>query len=266
MSGAAELQWLDPHDHSQPFPDPATAFDHPNGLLAAGGNLHPHRLINAYRQGIFPWYGVDEPILWWSPNPRAVLRVGHLHRSRSMRRAWNRADFACTTNQAFCEVLSACSRMDTEEGVWLGSDMQAAYTELHLIGVAHSVEVWRSGELIGGIYGVLLGKVFFGESMFSHATNGSKFALCALEDTLAHRGALLLDGQVASPHLMRLGFELWPRENFTDTLETLCRSDFTETENQWELPHSSRGAPTHAPPATDPGMASRDCQKAIHKR
>ncbi len=247
MSGSAELQWLDPHNLTQPFPDPETALTHPNGLLAAGGNLHPQRLITAYQQGIFPWYGVGEPILWWSPNPRAVLRVGHLHRSRSLQRTWKRGDFACTTNTAFKQVLRACSRQDIQDGVWLGPAMQAAYTELHLIGVAHSVEVWRNGHLIGGIYGVLLGRVFFGESMFSHAADGSKIALWALEATLQKRGVVLLDGQVASPHLLRLGFELWPREDFTGALRLLCRSAPTSIEQPWELAPDCQGSAAHMP-------------------
>ncbi len=247
MSEGGALQWLDPHDVSQPFPAPEAALAYPNGLLAAGGNLHPHRLISAYRQGIFPWYGADEPILWWSPNPRAVLRVGKLHRSRSLRRAWNRADFACTTNRAFSRVLQACSRMDTDDGVWLGPDMQAAYSELHRRGLAHSVEVWRNRELIGGIYGVLLGRVFFGESMFSRATNGSKMALWALESTLQEQGVVLLDGQVGSPHLLRLGFELWPREHFTEALHSLCPQGTDSPSRAWELAAASAGTPTHFP-------------------
>jgi len=247
MSGGGALQWLDPHDVSQPFPDPETALTYPNGLLAAGGNLHPQRLITAYSQGIFPWYGVDEPILWWSPNPRAVLRVGHLHRSRSLRRAWNRADFACTTDKAFDQVLQACSRVDTDDGVWLGTDMQAAYSELHRLGIAHSVEVWRDGALIGGIYGVLLGRVFFGESMFSHATNGSKIAIWALDRTLEEHGVVLLDGQVGSPHLLRLGFELWPRGDFSAALRSLCTQDSEPSVVPWELAAGSTGSADHLP-------------------
>lgn len=209
-----QLTWLTPGRPYESFPEPASALAHPNGLLAAGGDLQPERLLRAYCRGIFPWFSENEPILWWSPNPRAVMRVGHLHRSRSLRRAWNRSDFAVSVNRAFNDVLLQCSRMDTSDGVWLTAEMQSAYAEMHALGHAHSIEIWREGQLIGGIYGLLIGAVFFGESMFSIATNGSKFALIALEEILIRRGVKLLDGQVQSPHLTRMGFELWRRDDF----------------------------------------------------
>lgn len=265
MSDSARLPWLDPHDPGQPFPPLESAFTQPNGLLAAGGDLHPQRLLLAYSQGIFPWYGADEPILWWSPQPRAVLRVGHLHRSRSLRRAWKRADFGCTTDRAFATVLRACSRSDSDDGVWLGPEMQAAYAELHRLGAAHSVEVWREGSLIGGVYGLLLGRVFFAESMFSHASNGSKLALCALENALAARGAALIDGQVRSPHLMRLGFELWPRENFGQALQTLCRTA-PEDDTSWKLPTESAACTAHIPAELAPPARANNCHDHIPGR
>lgn len=252
---SVNLTWLRAGCSNEPFPSPNSALKHPNGLLAAGGDLHPQRLLRAYRQGIFPWYSADEPILWWSPNPRAVLRIGHLHRSRSLVRAWKRGDFAVTTDRAFRPVLQCCSREDCSDGVWLTAEMRNAYTLLHQLGHAHSVEIWRNGALIGGIYGLLLGRVFFGESMFSKATNASKFALIALEEILLTRGVVLLDGQVHSPHLMRMGFELWPRPVFLQTLHSCSEPPLIDSgpkDSQtrtaaWAVPASCPQSTNHLP-------------------
>ncbi|MEN8720917.1 MAG: leucyl/phenylalanyl-tRNA--protein transferase [Oceanococcaceae bacterium] len=233
MPSESPLTWLAAGQPNQPFPPARTALAHPNGLLAAGGDLHPRRVLAAYRQGIFPWFGEGEPVLWWSPHPRAVVPVGQLHRSRSLQRAWRRADFAVSSNQAFTKVLEHCARIGRGDGVWLTADMRDAYAELHQLGHAHSVEIWRAGMLIGGIYGLRLGRVFFGESMFSHATNGSKLALIALEECLRAQGVQLLDGQVASPHLLRMGFQLWPRDAFLNALDALV--DISSPPAPWQL-------------------------------
>ncbi len=246
MARRPRFTWLDASRPEQPFPDPALALREPNGLLAAGGDLRSERLLRAYRQGIFPWYSPGEPILWWCPDPRAVLPVGRLHRSRSLRRAWARGDFACSVDAAFPGVLEACSRIGSGEGVWLGSAMQRAYHSLHRQGHAHSIEIWREGALIGGLYGLALGGVFFGESMFSRADNGSKLALCLLEDLLRLRGVALMDGQVASPHLLRMGFVLTPRDDFLAHLRALIPAQLPPA-SPWTLPAELAGNRDHAP-------------------
>lgn len=247
MSGQTPLAWLDADQPNQAFPAESAALEQPNGLLAAGGCLSPQRLMQAYRRGIFPWYGENEPLLWWTPNPRAVLRVGQLHRSRSLQRAWKRQDFFCTTDFDFSAVMDACSRSENDDGVWLSEEMQSAYLDLHRLGQAHSVEIWRSGALIGGIYGVHMGRVFFGESMFSRATNGSKLALWALDELLRSVGTVLLDGQVSSPHLLRMGFELWPRERFLQLLTQTATAEQDLPNGQWKLPELAKANAAHAP-------------------
>lgn len=245
MAGPRPLVWLDARNREQPFPDPRQALRQPNGLLAAGGDLSAERLLNAYRHGIFPWYSPGEPILWWSPDPRAVLSVGQLHRSRSLHKAWKRQDFACTLNADWHGVLRGCSRIGSREGVWLGTAMQRAYTELHQLGRAHSLEIWRHGRLIGGLYGLSMGGIFFAESMFSRESNASKLALWALDALLQSRGLALLDGQVASPHLMRMGFTLWPREVFLGSLPSLLAA--AESAEAWSIPADLGGDPAHLP-------------------
>ncbi len=190
----------------------------PNGLLAAGGNLRPDTLIDAYNKGIFPWYSEGEPLLWWSPDPRAVIFPSSFHRSRSLSRLWRKGVYRITFNQAFHRVIQACSqpRGDSAE-TWITADMQAAYLELHRLGHAHSVEVWSESTLVGGIYGVSVGAVFCGESMFSEVSNASKLALVGL--TQMTRGLELIDCQLPNPHLFRLGAERIPRSRFLQLLE-----------------------------------------------
>jgi leucyl/phenylalanyl-tRNA--protein transferase len=214
------LPWLDQESHD--FPDPSTALREPNGLLAAGGDLHPERLLRAYQQGIFPWYSRDQPLLWWSPDPRMVLRPERLHISRSLQKVLRRGAFRVTSDQAFSAVIHRCAgpRRGSAD-TWLLPDMRAAYEHLHRLGYAHSVEVWRDDTLVGGLYGVALPGVFFGESMFSLVSDASKVALVSLCRMLPCSGYRLLDCQIASAHLQSLGAELLPRSQFFAQLPAL---------------------------------------------
>jgi leucyl/phenylalanyl-tRNA--protein transferase len=219
MDNPIRLHWLDPRDPNQNFPSPHLAMRDPNGLLAIGGDLSVTRLIRAYSQGIFPWYNPDEPILWWSPDPRAVLMPDSMKVSKSLSKSLRRGDYAVTLDTAYRQVLDACAgpRMRSR-GTWLGSDMRDAYQDLHKRGYSHTVEVWRDGVLIGGLYGVALGRAFFGESMFSHATDASKIALYWLCEQLKAWSFHLLDCQVASDHLRTLGAIDISRERFLNLL------------------------------------------------
>jgi len=215
MDNPIRLHWLDPRNPRQPFPPAHLAMREPNGLLAIGGDLSVTRLLRAYAIGVFPWYNPDEPILWWCPDPRAVLAPAEFHTSRSLARRLRKQDFAVTMNQAFGDVLEACAAPRARgRGTWLGPEMKHAYEELHQRGFAQSVEVWRHGQLAGGLYGVSLGRMFYGESMFSRADDGSKIALHYLCRQLAHWRFELLDCQIASPHLATLGAVEVPRERF----------------------------------------------------
>lgn len=217
------LPWL-AADPTAPFPPPASALRDPDGLLAAGGDLHPARLLNAYRQGIFPWYGEGEPILWWSPDPRTVFRTDRIALSRRDRRALRGSGWVARADTAFDAVLGACAATPRpgQAGTWIIAEMQDAYRRLHRLGHAHSVEVFdRDGALVGGIYGVAVGRMFFGESMVSLRSGGSKAALAALAAHLQARGWPLIDAQVSSAHLLRLGAEVWPRQSFLERVAAL---------------------------------------------
>ena len=215
-----------------PFPSPESALVKPNGLLAIGADLSPQRLLAAYARGIFPWYGDDEPILWWSPNPRCVFDTGAMHVSRSLLRQLHRSQWTLSADQAFRDVITACaSPRDERGGVWLVQDMIEAYCRLHEMGHAHSVEVWDGETLVGGIYGIAVGRAFCGESMFSHATGGSKVALLALAHTLHAWQFPLLDAQVPSPHLFTLGATLIPRRDYLARLAAL--QDVTQPPSSW---------------------------------
>ena len=225
MTTNHRLHWLQPDQLG--FPDVEQAFEYPNGLLAAGGDLSPERLITAYYSGIFPWFSDDEPILWWSPNPRCVLRPGQLKISRSLKKSINNKNFSLTYNRCFTDVMRACSAPrattgDELSGTWISDDMLSAYTRLHQLGYAHSVECWLDNKLVGGLYGLAMGQVFFGESMFSRVTDASKVTLVTLYDELMKRDFQLIDGQVYSPHLETLGFELIPRPEFIQILARYC--------------------------------------------
>ena len=197
------------------FPDPDTALDEPNGLVAAGGDLSPERLLDAYRHGIFPWFSAGEPILWWSPDPRMVFATDRVHVSIRLRRWLRGCDWTIRADTAFADVMRACAApRATQRDTWITPGMLAAYQQLHALGHAHSVEIYDADRLVGGIYGVAMGRMFFGESMFSAATNGSKVALIALCRALHSWNFPLLDAQVASPHLFTLGAFEMPRAKF----------------------------------------------------
>ena len=187
------------------FPPPDYAD--PSGLLAVGGDLSSERLLEAYRLGIFPWYSDDQPILWWSPDPRFVLQLEDFHVSRSLRKTLRQGIFQVTLDRAFDEVIAACAAVPRigQNGTWITSEMQEAYSHLHGLGYAHSVETWLEGKLAGGIYGVSLGKAFFGESMFHRKTDASKVALAALVEKLKSWSFHFLDAQMTTEHMMSLG-------------------------------------------------------------
>lgn len=209
------------------FPDTSSALDEPNGLLAVGGDLSPERLLNAYRRGIFPWFGIEDPILWWSPDPRAVFIPGQVHCSRRLARKLRNSEYRITMNQAFEQVIKGCAApRKNEPETWLHGPMQMAYTHLHHLGYAHSLEVWTADdELAGGIYGVALGRVFFAESMFSGLSDGSKIALLNLSSTLLQNGVRLIDTQMLTPHLETLGAVEWPRNRFIRAVQQLTSAD-----------------------------------------
>ncbi len=216
---------LSPNPES-PFPSTDQALDNPPGLLAAGGDLSPARLINAYQHGIFPWYSDDQPILWWSPAPRCVIYPQNVHASRRLRRRFNQGQFSLTADRAFAQVIEACAgpRRD-HDGTWITEEMKQAYIHLYELGIAHSVEVWADGELAGGIYGLALGRVFFGESMFSQQRDASKIALVALCRQLQQWDYTLLDCQIANPHLLSMGAEDISRVEFNRYLKTASEPD-----------------------------------------
>jgi len=213
-------------DPEAPFPAIDTALEYPRGLLAAGGDLSPERLVNAYRHGIFPWYSEGDPILWWSPVPRCVLFPGRVHISRRLRRHYNQGNFRVTADQAFKLVIAACAEKRADNaGTWISDDMRVAYIRLHERGVAHSVEVWKDDKLVGGIYGLALGSVFFGESMFSRVTDASKVALVALCQQLQQWNYSLLDCQISNPHLNSMGAEELSRTEFKRQLRNTGKAD-----------------------------------------
>ncbi|MCE2573195.1 leucyl/phenylalanyl-tRNA--protein transferase [Motilimonas eburnea] len=198
----------------QAFPSPSHALTNPDGLLAVGGDLSPQRLIMAYRQGIFPWFSQDEPIMWWSPSTRATLPPQQVHIGRTMQRVIRQDKFEITVNLAFNQVIAACADERASTGTWITYGMQSAYCELHRLGHAHSVEVWQQGNLVGGIYGIGLGQLFCGESMFHRVTNASKIAFIALCQHFAKHGGALIDAQIPNPHLTSLGVGSQPRAEF----------------------------------------------------
>lgn len=224
------LPWLDPADPDA-FPPVEHAMGEPDGLLAAGGDLSPARLLAAYRRGIFPWYSEGEPILWWSPARRTVFDTATPHVPRRLVRWLRGCEWTIATDHAFSAVMRACAHTRRDaNGTWIGASMIAAYERLHRLGHAHSVEV-RDGEaLVGGIYGVRIGRMFHGESMFSAATNGSKVALLALCRLLDECGCPLLDAQVASPHLFTLGAQEMPRAAFCAEVARLADLPFARSE------------------------------------
>jgi leucyl/phenylalanyl-tRNA--protein transferase len=236
------IPWLNPV--SLQFPPPSAALDEPNGLLAVGGDLSPRRILAAYRQGIFPWFNPGDPILWWSPNPRTVIYPDQLHISRSLRKTLRKQPYRVTFDRAFSDVMRRCAApRSTANGTWISDDMVTAYSEIHQMGLAHSVEVWRNNEsgaeeLVGGLYGIAMGRIFFGESMFSSADNASKVGFAHLVNHLRNWQFELIDCQVANDHLFSLGAVEIPRDAFQQTL-----LDFTQApargplDNDWKAVH-----------------------------
>jgi leucyl/phenylalanyl-tRNA--protein transferase len=227
------VPWIGAEDR---FPPVDRALREPNGLLCAGADLSLERLVEAYRAGIFPWYSGAEPILWWSPDPRMVLFCDELRVSRSLAKSIRNKGYVVQIDTAFREVLAGCAspRRDVaggEAGTWLGQKMRTAYARLHRAGHAHSFECWQDGALVGGLYGVAVGRMFYGESMFSHATDASKVALVALVEELRRRGFPLIDCQVRTPLLAQLGAREIPRAEFLRALRALVH--YPEPGGRW---------------------------------
>jgi leucyl/phenylalanyl-tRNA--protein transferase len=210
------ITWLTPDGDREWFPPLDQALEEPEGLLAAGGDLSPARLIAAYRRGIFPWYSAGQPVLWWSPDPREVLLPEKFKVSRSLAKTLRNRGFEVTFDRQFPAVVNACAtRRENSTGTWITPEMQAAYAELHARGRAHSIEVMLGGELVGGLYGVLMGRVFFGESMFSRERDASKVALAWMAERALVAGLQLIDCQLPTPHLRSLGSQPMPRREFS---------------------------------------------------
>ena len=216
--------WIDPDDPVIDFPDVGLALREPDGLLAIGGDLSLERLTLAYSRGIFPWFGPDQPILWWAPDPRLVLEPAGLKISHSLKKILRQDKFEITMDKAFNEVIEACAkRRPDQAGTWITDEMLKAYRDMHAAGHAHSVECWHEDELAGGLYGVALGRVFFGESMFTRATDASKVAFVALTRQLQRWGFPLIDCQVQTNHLESLGASMMPRQQFSQILQRECQ-------------------------------------------
>lgn len=226
--------WIDPDSPEIDFPDVETAMHEPDGLLAIGGDLSEDRLLNAYRHGIFPWYGPGQPILWWAPDPRLVLPPEKLHVSHSLAKTIRKKKFTVTLDKDFPGTISACAApRDAQAGTWITPDMTAAYTDLHRAGYAHSVECWHDGELAGGLYGVALGRIFFGESMFARVTDASKIALVTLSRQLQRWDFSMIDCQVHTAHLESLGATTISRMAFSRILER--ETAIQATNRNWAL-------------------------------
>jgi leucyl/phenylalanyl-tRNA---protein transferase len=228
-----QLTVLDPNDPEQRFPSLTQALSVPDGLLAVGGCLSTSRVLNAYRQGIFPWNSPDEPILWWSPNPRLVLFPDKLVYSRSLAKTLRKQKFSITIDQAFDEVVNACAQPRKEDlGTWITAGIFQAFYDLHQSGYAHSIEVWLKGELVGGLYGIAMGRVFFGESMFYCETDASKVAFVRLVERLKDWGYQVVDCQISTGHLINFGAEKIARSEFSELLEQYC--DVSPDPSAWQ--------------------------------
>jgi leucyl/phenylalanyl-tRNA--protein transferase len=225
------IHWLHP---GEPFPALTEALAEPNGLLAAGGELSPERLIDAYRHGIFPWFSDGQPVLWWSPDPRMVLFPPELKIGRSLAKTLRNRCYEVRADTHFRQVIAACAEpRDGQPGTWIGDDMVAAYARLNERGIAHSIETWIDGELAGGLYGVALGRMFYGESMFTRVTDASKIALVHLVRPLARWTFGMIDCQMHTPHLASLGAREIPRAAFMLTLRELV--NYSALPGRWTL-------------------------------
>ena len=215
--------WLEPDASEIVFPDVELALRDPDGLLAMGGKLSTDWLLQAYRKGIFPWYGPGQPILWWAPDPRLVLFPEKLHISRSLAKVIRQNKFSVTLDTAFSDVIAACAQArPAQSGTWITPEMETAYVDLYHQGHAHSAECWYDGKLAGGLYGVAIGNIFYGESMFSEVTDASKVAFVALVLQLQRWGYSLIDCQVHTGHLASLGANMIARKDFTTILDSAC--------------------------------------------
>ncbi len=227
------LPWLTPH---APFPPLEAALTKPNGLLAAGGDLSPERLIEAYRRGIFPWFSAGEPILWWSPDPRMVLLPSELRISHSLNKVLNKGNYEIRIDSAFSQVMQACAApRKGQSGTWIHPEIISAYLVLHEMGLAHSVETWVDGELMGGLYGVSQGKMFFGESMFSRIPDASKIAFVHLVRQLQYWDFGMIDCQMKTAHLASFGAREIPRTEFSQKLRELV--NYPERVQKWCFDH-----------------------------
>jgi leucyl/phenylalanyl-tRNA--protein transferase len=228
------LTYIQPFDATDSFPPLEYALSEPNGLIAIGGDLRPERLLQAYRSGIFPWFNDGQPIMWWSPDPRMVLYPTDFHASRSLRKSVKKNLYRISFDQAFSTVIHQCSQpRPYARDTWITDSMKEAYLQLHLLGHAHSVEIWSDKKLVGGLYGIAIGKAFFGESMFSLATDVSKMAFLALSRFATEQGFEMIDCQVYSEHLQTLGAHKISREKFSRKLQQLIvKADSTEWNRQ----------------------------------
>ncbi len=219
------------------FPDTSSALIEPNGLLAMGGDLSAARLIEAYKQGIFPWYNQDSPILWWSPNPRAVLYIDKITISKSLQKLLNKQNFAYKCDANFSAVIEACRERNKPNNIdtWITPELKQAYIHLHELGYAHSIEIYQDNILVGGLYGVCIGRCFFGESMFHKVSDMSKVALVVLAKQLCRWGFEFIDCQVWSPHLGSMGTEEVPRDQFINMLSTKVNFDAKSQPQLWQL-------------------------------
>jgi leucyl/phenylalanyl-tRNA--protein transferase len=228
---ATMIHWL---QANEPFPPVETALTETNGLLAAGGDLGAERLIEAYRHGIFPWFSEGQPVLWWSPDPRMVLVPAEIRVTRSLSKVLRNRAYEVRADSAFREVMHACAEPRADQnGTWISDEMVAAYCELHARGIAHSIETWIDGKLAGGLYGVALGRMFYGESMFTRAPDASKIALVHLARQLTHWGFELIDCQVHTGHLARMGGREIPRAEFMHKLAVLV--NYPPMTGAWRL-------------------------------
>jgi leucyl/phenylalanyl-tRNA---protein transferase len=228
----SQIPWLSAENNN--FPPTSTALSEPNGLLAVGGDLNPSRLINAYHLGIFPWFDELQPLLWWSPDPRSVIIPENIHISRSLRKTIRSGRFKVTADTCFNRVIELCSKTRNEVvGTWITDEMKAAYNALHSMGYAHSIETWNNDQqLVGGLYGLALGRVFFGESMFSLESDASKTAFVALTSNLRRQGYVLIDCQIESGHMNSLGATNISRERFESMLRD--NTNRPSTKSNWQ--------------------------------
>lgn len=217
------------------FPQPCEALDDPDGLLAMGGDLRPERLLKAYNSGIFPWFSLEDPILWWSPALRAIFIPETFRPAKSLKKFFRKSGYRVSVNLATADVIRLCGELRPEEETWLDESMQSAYTQLAALGFCHSVEVWENNELVGGLYGVQVGQLFCGESMFSRKTNASKIALWKFCEHFHQQGGKLIDCQILNPHTESLGAIEIPRREYLEQLATLKMEEVSENcyQPQW---------------------------------